>query len=39
MAIGILIDARERKHEGLEVPLEKIDNLENRVKFILFNSI
>jgi hypothetical protein len=39
MAIGLLIDARSRKHEGLENPLEKIDNLGNRVKFILFNSI
>lgn len=39
MAIGLIIDARTRKHEGLEYPLLKIDNLEERVKFILFNSI
>ena len=39
MALGLVIDARSRKHEGLENPLEKIDNSEKRVKFILFNSI
>jgi hypothetical protein len=39
MSMGIIVDARSRKHSGLEVPLELIDNLENRVKFILFNSI
>ena len=39
MSIGLIIDARKRKHEGLEYPLTKIDNLEERVKFILFNSI
>lgn len=39
MSVGIIVDARTRKHEGLEVPLLKIDNLDERVKFILFNSI
>jgi hypothetical protein len=39
MSLGLIIDARTRKHEGLEVPLARIDNLADRVKFILFNSI
>jgi hypothetical protein len=39
MALGIIFDARKRKNEGLEIPLLKIDNSEDRVKFILFNSI
>ncbi len=39
MSLGLIIDARTRKHEGLEVPLARIDNLQERVKFILFNSI
>lgn len=39
MALGIIIDARTHKHDGLEIPLAKIDNLEDRVRFILFNSI
>jgi hypothetical protein len=39
MALGLIVDARTRKHEGLEVPLLQIDNTEDRVKFVLFNSI
>jgi hypothetical protein len=39
MSLGLIIDARTKKYDGLEVPIEKIDDVENRIKFILFNSI
>ena len=39
MSFGIIVDARTRKNEGLDTPLSKIDNLEKRIKFILFNPI
>jgi hypothetical protein len=38
MALGLIFDNRTRKHSGLEDPLAMLDQKENRVKFILFNS-
>jgi hypothetical protein len=38
MSIALIIDARTRSFEGLENPLQEIDDFENRVKFILFKS-
>lgn len=37
MSLGLIFDHRSKRHGGLEVPLSEIDQLDNRVKFILFN--
>jgi hypothetical protein len=37
MSVGLIFDHRSKRYGGLEVPLSDIDQLDNRVKFILFN--
>lgn len=39
MSLGVIVDARTKKNDGLESALLKIDNLEKRIKFILFSPI
>ncbi len=37
MSLGLIFDYRTKKYVGLENPLSMLDQIENRVKFILFN--
>ena len=37
MSLGLIFDNRSKGYGGLETPLSAIDQIENRVKFILFN--
>jgi hypothetical protein len=38
MSLGLIFDYRSKRHGGLENPLSEIDQIDNRVKFILFNA-
>jgi hypothetical protein len=38
MSLGLIFDYMSKRHVGLENPLSEIDQIDNRVKFILFNA-